>query len=156
ADEDKMKQFFLEYSPATYNNVASCLNSTLRAAARWKVVPEVPHRFMLLKRQKPRPKFYDFDQYQALMDAAEKLHPRIYLVVLLGGDAGLRRGEIIALERSNVDLRRGLLTIEASEWKAHVTETKGMKSRVVPMPDRLKNALSAHRHLRGDRILYTD
>jgi len=31
-----------------------------------------------------------------------------------------------------------------------------MKSRVVPMTARLKEALAAHRHLRGDRVLYTD
>jgi integrase len=156
ADEDRLKKFFMDYSPATYNNAASVLNSALRAAARWKVVREIPHRFMLLKRLKPRPKFYDFDQYQWLVDAAEKLDPRIHLVVLLGGDAGLRRGEIICLEWTDVDLRRGLITVERSEWKTNVTETKGMKMRVVPMTARLKAALTAHRHLRGDRVLYTE
>ena len=75
---------------------------------------------------------------------------------MLGGDAGLRRGEIIALEWSSVDLRRGLLTVERSEWKGNVTETKGMEYRVVPMTRRLKDALAAHRHLKGERVLYTD
>jgi len=31
-----------------------------------------------------------------------------------------------------------------------------MKMRVVPMTERLKEALTAHRHLRGDRVLYTN
>lgn len=156
ADEDKMKKFFIEFAPATYNNVASILNSTLKAAARWKVIPHVTHRFQLLKRQKPRPKFYDFDQYSWLVEAAEKVDARIHILTLLGGDAGLRRGEIIALEWTDVDLRRGLLTIERSEWKGEVTATKGMKYRVVPMTKRLQQALAAHRHLKGDRVLYTD
>lgn len=156
ADEDKMKKFFLEYSSATYNNAASCLNSALAAAARWRVIPHVPHHFGLLKRQKARPKFYDFDQYTWLLEAAQKIDPRIFIVTLLGGDAGMRRGEIIALEWSSVDLRRGLLTIERSEWKGKVTETKGMEYRVVRMTTRLKDALAAHRHLKGDRVLYTD
>lgn len=56
-----------------------------------------------------------FEMTQWLVDAAEKIDPRIHLLVLLGGDAGLRRGEIIALEWPDVDLRRGLLTIERSE-----------------------------------------
>jgi site-specific recombinase XerD len=31
-----------------------------------------------------------------------------------------------------------------------------MKMRVVPMTKRLREILTAHRHLRGDRVLYTD
>jgi hypothetical protein len=52
----------------------------------------------LLKRDKRRAKFYDFDEYSWLVDSAQKIDPRIHVTVLLGGDAGLRRGEIIALE----------------------------------------------------------
>lgn len=156
ADEDKLKKHFRDFSSATYNNAASVLNSALKAAARWKVISHVPHHFGLLKRQKARPKFHDFDQYAWLVEAASKIDPRILLVTLLGGDAGLRRGEIIALEWPAVDLRRGLLTVERSEWKGKVTETKGMEYRVVPMTTRLKEALAAHRHLKGDRVLYTD
>lgn len=156
ADEDRLKKHLIEYSPATYNNVASVMNSVFKAALRWNVVRVIPHRFMLMKRQKPRPKFYDFDQYERLVEAAAKLDPRIHLLVLLGGDAGLRRGEIISLEWTDADLFRGQLTVERSEWKANVTDTKGMKYRVVPMTKRLRAALTAHRHLKGDRVLYTD
>jgi integrase len=146
ADEDKLKKSLIAHAASTY----------LKAAARWKLISHVPHRFMLLKRQKGRPKFYDFDQYEWLVEAAGKEDPRILLLVLLGGDAGLRRGEIIALEQSDVDLRRGQLTIERSEWKGNVTETKGMKFRVVPMTTRLQAALASNRHLCGARVLYTD
>ncbi len=48
------------------------------------------------------------------------------------GEAGLRRGEIIALEWPAVDLSEGLLMVERSAWKGEVTETKGMDYRVVP------------------------
>lgn len=155
-DEDRLKRHLVEYSTSTYNNSASTLNMTLKAAVRWKVIRQVPYRFQLLKRQKSRPRFYDFDQYQWLVEAAEKIDPRIHLLALIGGDAGLRRGEIIALEWTDVDLRRGLLTVERSEWKTKTTETKGMKYRVVPMTKRLLKALTAHRHLRGERVLYAD
>jgi hypothetical protein len=50
----------------------------------------------------------------------------------------------------------GLITVERSQWRTCVTETKGMKYRVVPMTKRLQTALAAHRHLRGERVLYTD
>lgn len=156
ADEDRLKRELAKKSTSTYNNSASTLNVALKVAVRWKVIQPVPHRFALLKRMKPRPKFYDFDPYEALVEAAEKLDPRIELVVLLGGDGGLRRGEIIALEQSDVDLRRKQLTVERSEWKGQVTATKGMKYRVVPLTERLCRALAANRHLRGPRVLYTD
>lgn len=156
ADEDRLKKSLIEYASATYNNVASVMNSVFKAALRWGEIRLIPHRFMLMKRQKPRPKFYDFEQYDRLVNAAEKIDPRVYLLTLLGGDAGLRRGEIISLEWTDVDVNRGQLTVERSEWKANVTDTKGMKYRVVPMTKRLRQALISARHLKGDRVLYTD
>ena len=48
-----------------------------------------------------------------------------YLVVLLGGDAGLRLGEIMALEWRDVDLQKRQLCVERSDWKGQVTTTKG-------------------------------
>lgn len=132
------------------------LNVVLKAAHRWGKIDRVPHRFQLLRRDKSRPRFYDFDQFEWLVAAAGKCDARIELLVLLGGEAGLRRGEIIALEWADVDLRRGLVTVERSEWKGMVTATKGMKYRVVPMTRRLHRALTAHRHLRGPRVLYSD
>jgi integrase len=50
----------------------------------------------------------------------------------------------------------------AVEWRrlavyeAEVTLPKGGKPRVIPMTRRLAAALQAHRHLRGDRVLYRD
>ena len=155
-DEDRLKRKLKEYAPATYNNAASVMNSALKAGARWKAIDKVPHHFQLLKRQKPRPKFYDFDQYEWLLEAAAEINPRSYLVLLLGADAGLRRGEMIALEWTDVDLRRRLLTVERSEWKTEVTKTKGLEYRVVPLTNRLTDALTACRHLRGERVLYAD
>lgn len=156
SDEVKLKKTMKEYSPSTYNNVASVLNSVLLAAKKSKVITKVPYHLGLMKRQKGRPRFFDFDQYGWLVEAAQKIDQRIEIAVLLGGDAGLRRGEMIALEWPAVDLRRGLITVERSEWKGFVTETKGMEYRVIPMTKRLREALQAHRHLRGERVLYTD
>jgi len=156
ADEDRLKKRLMEHAASTYNNAASVMNSMLHAAERWKVIRSVPHRFLLLKRAEARPKFYDFDQYEWLVGAAEAIDPRTHVLVLLGGDAGLRRGEIIGLEWPDVDLRRGQLTVERSEWKGKVTATKGMRYRVVPLTKRLQKALTGCRHLRGDRVLYAD
>ena len=71
-------------------------------------------------------------------------------MVLLGGDAGLRLGEIIALEWRDVDLQARRLTVQRSDWQGHVTVPKGGRSRQLPMTQRLTAALKAARHLRCD------
>jgi integrase len=64
-----------------------------------------------------------------------------------------RFGEMMALEWSDVDLHKRQLTVQHSEWKGHLTATKGGRLRHVPMTERLVAALKAHRHLRGSRVL---
>ena len=76
-----------------------------------------------------------------------------YLVVLLGGEAGLRCGEIMALEWTDVDLHKRQLCVARSEWKGHVTVPKGGRLRYVPLTKRLAGALREARHLRGPRVL---
>jgi len=44
--------------------------------------------------------------------------PQARLIVLLGGHAGLRCGEMMALEWSDVDLNAGSMTVARSDWKA--------------------------------------
>ena len=53
---------------------------------------------------KPSIGFYDFDEYERLLEVAKELGPDVHLVVLLGGEAGLRCGEMIGLEWDHVDL----------------------------------------------------
>src|SRR5256885_8361624 len=76
-----------------------------------------------------------------------------HLIVLLGGDAGLRCGEMMALEWRDVDLNKRQLCVERSDWKGHVTVPKGGRLRYVPLTGRLASALRAYRHLRGARVL---
>ena len=63
---------------------------------------------------------------------------------------------MMALEWRDVDLSKRQLTVERSDWKGHVTSTKGDCVRHVPMTMRLAQALRAHRHLRGSRVLHQD
>ncbi len=76
-----------------------------------------------------------------------------YLIVLLGGEAGLRCGEIMALEWTDVDLSKRQPRIERSDWKGHVTVPEGGRLRYVPMTVRLAVAFRQHRHLKSDRVL---
>ena len=77
--------------------------------------------------------------------------PTAHLVVLLGGEAGLRCGEMIGLEWGDVDLVKRQMCIQRSEWRGHVTSPKGGRLRYVPMTSRLASALQGHRHLKSER-----
>jgi integrase len=50
-------------------------------------------------------------------------------MVLLGGDAGLRSGEILALNWSDVDLPARTLSVERSDRRGHVTAPKSGRVR---------------------------
>ena len=75
--------------------------------------------------------------------------PQAQLVVLLGGEAGLRCGEMMALEWTDVDLDKRQLCVARSEWSGHVSVPKGGRIRYVPLTRRLADALESARHLRG-------
>jgi integrase len=102
---------------------------------------------------KPSVGFYDFEEYEQLVKAARQLDATAYLVVLLGGDAGLRCGEIIALEWTDADLRKRQLCVQRADWHGHVSTPKSGRLRYVPMTARLAAALRDHRHLRATRVV---
>ncbi len=157
-DQDiaRLKADLKDLSPKTVNNVLVTLSTMLKAAREWGVIPYLPCTIKLLKVSVGTVEFYEQPDYERLVAAARELDPRIELLVLLGGDAGLRRGEIIALEQTDCDTRRGILHVRRSEWKGHVTLPKGGRERQVNMTDRLRAVLTASKHLRGERVLWRD
>ncbi|HUL61226.1 MAG TPA: site-specific integrase, partial [Anaeromyxobacteraceae bacterium] len=145
-----------EMANKSINNVLTALSVMLKRAVEWKVIDALPCRIRLLKWELADVPFYDFAEYRYLVEAAAAVDPRIELLVLLGGDAGLRRGEAIGLEWTDVDLRRRTMHVQRSSWNGHVTLPKGGRSRRLPLTERLAEALRAHRHLKGPRVLYYD
>lgn len=148
----RLKQDLQRRTPKTVNNVLSVLNVMLKKAVEWGVIERVPCAIRLLPIPKPSAGFYDFDDYERLVEAARS-EPNAYLVVLLGGEAGLRCGEIMALEWSDVDFQKRQLCVQRSEWKGHTTVPKGGRLRYVPTTIRLSRALREARHLRSPRVL---
>jgi integrase len=111
-------------SPKTVNNVLTVLSVGLTAAVEWGVIERVPCSIKLLKTSKSAASFYEFDEYERLVEAAQS-DSLAYLVVLLGGEAELRCGEIMALEWTDIDLHKRQLSVARSEWKGYVTVQKG-------------------------------
>jgi integrase len=155
-DVQRLKCKLEAKSPKTVNNILSVLSVLLKKAVEWEVIERMPCTVKLLPVPKGSAPFYDFDQYERLIDVARTLDPRIHLLVLLGGEAGLRVGEMIALEWGDVDLVNRQVCVARSDWKGFVTTPKGGRLRRVPLTRRLAAALAAQRHLRGARVLCLD
>jgi len=152
-DIQRLKHRLQDRSAKTVNNVLTVLNTLLKTAVAWDIIDRMPCTIRLLPIPKPSAQFHDFDAYDRLLAAAAKQDARAYLLVLLGGDAGLRCGEMMALTWADVDLEKRQICVQRSDWKGHLTVPKGGRLRYVPMTTRLEAALRAHRHLRGKRVV---
>ena len=153
ADVQALKGRLKDRSAKTANNVLSVLSKLLKVAVEWDVLDEMPAKIKLLKTDVPVMAFYDPAEFERLVEAAKRLDSATLLIVLLGGEAGLRAGEVLGLEWGDVDFARGFLTVARAEWCKVVASPKGGRSRRVPLTKRLLAALAAHRHLAGRRVL---
>jgi integrase len=116
----------------------------------------MPCTIRLLKIERRSMAFHDFEAYEHLVCSAQITDVRAYLIVLLGGEAGLRCGEMMALEWTDPDFGPGQVCIQRSTWKAQTTAPKSGRQRRVPLTLRLAAALKSHCHRRGPFVLCSD
>ena len=152
-DVQRLKTALSTKAPKTVNNILTVLSGLLKAAVEWKAIERVPCTIGLLKVPTPSAAFHDFETYERLVEATLTTGPNAELIVLLGGEAGLRCGEMIALEWDDIDLGRRQACIQRSNWDGHITAPKGGRLRHIPLTVRLTQALREHRHLRGPLVI---
>jgi len=156
-DVQKIKSGLRGKAPKTVNNVLSVLKKLLDVAVEWAVIDRVPCTIRLLPMSHPsEAEHHSFDEFERLVEAAGRIDKTTLLIVLLGGEAGLRCGEMMALQWTDIDLGKRQLWVKRSEWKGKVTVPKGGRARLVPLTSRLAEALRSHRHLKGERVLTED
>jgi integrase len=152
----RLKLRLHEKSPKTINNVLSVLSVLLKQALEWGVLDKMPCSIRLVRVPRTDAAFHDFDDYERLLKAAQTIDPRSYLIALLGGEAGLRAGEIVALEWSDVDFERRQIRVRHSDWCGELIAPKNGRIRFVGMTERLAAAIRQQRHLRSSRVLCKD
>lgn len=155
---DLLKEAMEEKSEKYVNNVLGILSNLVRTAKALKRIKELPlESFGLFKidNSKP-PAFYTEEEFGRLVDAALRMDVRLAAVVLLGGDAGLRSGEIRALPPYGVKWDTGQLHIDRQVWRDVVDTPKGGRGRIVPMTDRLAWAIRKLGRVKGDTLLLDD
>ena len=155
-DVQRLRHSLRNKSAKTANSVLTVLNVLLKKAVEWGVIDHASCVIKLLPVSRPKASFHDYDGYERLVEEARKNGWRTHLIVLLGGEAGLRCGEMVALQWSEVDFLNGQLCVRHSDWRGELTAPKNGRVRFVPLTERFTSALREHRHLRGPRVLCMD
>jgi len=155
-DVQRLKHRLLDKAAKTVNNILTVLNVMLKKAVEWGMIERLPCSVKVLPVPKGSTTFYDFDEFERLVVAAKMTDARAYVLVLLAAEAGLRSGEMVALEWRDVDFVKGQVCVQRSAWKGQIASPKGGRLRYVPLTNRLASALREHRHLRGPLVLYQD
>jgi len=147
SDDQIMEIKSLSLAAGTINHILQLLSQVLKHAVSKGVMPRMPE-IKRLRDRGGRPHFYSPEDYGLLVKTAES-EPRALVLVLLAGDAGMRIGEILALEWARIDFGANKVHVELSDWNGHVGPTKGGKPRSVPMTPRLRAALRDLEELRA-------
>lgn len=129
---EKYKNYLLEQrklSPKSINNYLCVLSRCLKTAQEWKILQDVP-KFKLLK---VPPQEYDFltepESKRLLQYADDVWHDMILLAIR----TGLRFGELIALQWSDVNFNDAVLTVNRNIVRGFEGSPKNNKTRIIPL-----------------------
>jgi integrase len=152
-DVQALKSRLRQRAPNTVNRVLNVLSTLLKKAVEWSLIDHMPCTIPLLVVPTVSVGFFDFADFERLVAGAKATGQRAYLIALLGGEAGLRCGEMIGLEWTDVDSDRRQLCVRQSDWRGHIVVPKGGRLRHVPMTIRLATALTEHGQGQSARVL---
>lgn len=148
-------------APKTVRHAGTLLYTVLSDADRLGLL-RIPHpmanrRVLLPKLVKRRPAVLDEEKLRLLFDRARTT--RLYPFVVVAAATGCRRGELLALQWSDLDLQTGSLDVSKSleQTKAglRVKNTKSEEPRRVAVPEWALGVLKQHRiDQESDRALF--
>jgi integrase len=123
-DVQRLKHQLLQKAPKTVNNILTVLNVMLKTAVEWGVIERMPCSIKPLPVSRGSTRFYNFDEFERLVAAAMVTDARAYLLVLMSGEAGLRLGEMVALEWADIDFVKRQVCVQRSAWKGRIASPK--------------------------------
>ncbi|MBL8680148.1 MAG: site-specific integrase [Myxococcales bacterium] len=127
-------------SAKTVNNILAVLQRCLAVAVEWEVLARAP-RVKPLPATLPPVRFLDPSDIAALLAATPPGYWRTMVLTIFR--AGLRIGELIALEWRDIDFAHRLITVRRSWVKGHLGTPKAHKIRYVPLATDLADAFRA-------------
>ena len=132
----------IEVANGTKNKIAATLSAILNSAIELgHMAARDKPRIRSIRQPRTTAPFLTRPQFEDLVAVAGQLGVEHFAIVLLAGEAGLCGGEIRALHWRSVDLDRGTIVVEHSEWRGHVTPPKSNRFRSVAVPARVIETL---------------
>lgn len=117
-----------EVSPVTLNIELRTLRAAFNVAVRWKLVETNSFRGVRLCRIDERaPIYFSLSDFRSFIQAVKENWLRDLVVV--GGFTGMRRGEMLNLQWTDVDIQRHLVTVQSRGN----FRTKAGKKRIIPL-----------------------
>jgi len=132
----------------TINNHLAVLGRMLGIAVEWGFLEHQP-KVRWLKTPEPQFDFLSFEEAEALLHAVE---PEWLPMILTALHSGLRLGELLGLRWSDVDLEAKRIFVCRAAVRGIIGTPKSGKSREVPLTVQARDALRAHRHLKGELV----
>ncbi|MBF0252550.1 MAG: site-specific integrase [Candidatus Omnitrophica bacterium] len=131
--------------PSTINRYITILKTMFNKAEDWGYKIDNPMRKVKLHREdNARLRFLEKEEITRLLEASDK---RLKPIVVTALNTGMRKMEILNLKWSDVDFRRGIITIY---------ETKNNDVKVIPINDVLRRTLACLReHSTSEQVFDT-
>lgn len=125
------------------------VSTVLTAAVDDQLITKNPCKAPSVSRRKVIPKELRPWTRERVIAVRTELPEQFRLVVWLGAGLGLRHGEIFGLSPSDIDFERGEVHVQRqvkvlSNNRLLFSLPKGGKTRKVPLPDRVHEAITAH------------
>ena len=139
-------------SAKTRVNILAILSTALRYAEDAGVIERAP-RIKIKVPPPPEIEVLDFEAYGRMLAAALREGEPWATAVLLAGEAGLRIGEVLALEWPDLDLVANTITVARQVRREIVGPTKGGKPRAMPMTPRLAAHLRSVPRIHVGRVV---
>lgn len=141
----------IELSPATIALHHNILNAAFRQAVRWEMLGKNPLDAVIApKVEKKHETTWSEDEQIRFLDAAKEAGDPFYVAYCVALITGLRRGEVVGLQWSDIDIDARTLTVNrivTKDGSEYVTRPHKSKAghRTLKIPAELVSALKVHR-----------
>ena len=140
-------------APATVQRYYTCLRSIMHSAYRLEMISSNPcdsAKIQLPSIGEQKTEIYDKHELSQLLDALKDEPLQFQLLIHLAIITGCRRGELVALEWSDIDFDNGILSISKSAYclkgqPTKIKDTKTHESRKVSVPNYCLDMLREHK-----------
>ncbi|MHC9544598.1 MAG: tyrosine-type recombinase/integrase [Vulcanimicrobiota bacterium] len=131
-----------QVSPSTVNRELATLKRLFNLAVEWdKATVNPMKKVKMLKEPDCRLRYLEPEQFSHLMRTIRR--PYLKVAVMIAVHTGLRKGEILALTKDRIDLKRRFISVtETRDFDGEINSPKNNRRRAVPINDELLPVLN--------------